>query len=136
MDVQLLRQTIFLKDQLEPPGEGAWCHWIVCAMFAKHEVIFCQLEIFICIRLPDAFPVVLLQQACHLRREVHVAVSGGSFGALCKNIFSSKFDHVALDMNRVVLVVDVLPFQAATFTVNAGAILYFFAEQGMTKNGG
>ena len=40
----------------------------------------------------------------------------GSLGALCKNIFTSEFDHVALDVDRVVLVVDVLPFQAAAFT--------------------
>ena len=116
MHIQLFRQAVLFEDQLEPPGEGTGRHGIAAIVLAEYEVILCQLTVFVGIRLPVAFLPVFFQQAFHLWREVHVAVTGSGLGRLGEHFFPGELDHVALDVDAVSLEINVRPLQSAALT--------------------
>lgn len=66
MDVQLLRQAVFLEDQLEAVGEGGGRHGELRSLTAEQEVISGQLPLVIGFGDIPAFFLVLPQETFHL----------------------------------------------------------------------
>ena len=66
MDVQLLRQAVFLEDQLEAVGEGGGRHGELRSLTAEQEVIGGQLPLVIAFGDVCTFLPVLPQETFHL----------------------------------------------------------------------
>jgi len=86
MDVQLLRQAVFLEDQLETVGEGGGRHGGLRSLTAEQEVIGGQLPLVIGLGDVRTFLPVLPQKTFHLSGEVHIAVARAGLGVLDKDI--------------------------------------------------
>ena len=85
-------------------------------MPAEHEAILGQRPVLVCIRLPDALPAVLLEQALHLRGKVHISVPRRSLGVLDDDVLARGLRHVPLDVDAVFPVVNIGPFQTASLS--------------------
>ena len=66
MDVQLLRQAVFLEDQLEAVGEGRGRHGELCSLTVKQEVIGGQFPPVVGFGNVCAFLPVLPKKTFHL----------------------------------------------------------------------
>ena len=113
MDVQLLRQAVFLEDQLEAVGEGGGRHRELRALTAEQEVISGQLPLVIGFGDVCTFLPVLPQETSHLGREVHIAVTCAGLGSLNEDLLVCHLDRVAADVDRTLLPINVTPFQSA-----------------------
>ena len=113
LDVQLLRQAVFLEDQLEAVGEGGGRHGEPRPLTAEQEVISGQLPLVIGFGDIPAFFLVLPQETFHLGREVHIAVTRAGLGFLNEDLLVCHLDRVAADVDGTLLPVDVTPLQTA-----------------------
>ena len=113
MDVQLLRQAVFLEDQLEAVGEGGGRHGELRSLTAEQEVISGQLPLVIGLSDVCTFLPVLPQQRFHLGGEVHMAVARASLWFLDKDLLVRHLDRVAADVDGTLLPINVAPFQSA-----------------------
>ena len=85
MDVQLLRQAVFLEDQLEAVGEGGGRHEEPRPLSAEQEVIIGQLPLIVGLGDVYTFLPVLPQKTFHLSGEVHIAITCAGLGFLDKD---------------------------------------------------
>ena len=113
MDVQLLRQAIFLEDQLEAVGEGGGRHGEPRPLTAEQEVISGQLPLVIGFGDVCTFLPVLPQETFHLGGEVHIAVTCEGLGFFYEDLFVRHLDRVAADVDGTLLPINVTPFQSA-----------------------
>ena len=90
MDVQLLRQAVFLEDQLEAVGEGGGRHGQLRSLTAEQEVISGQLPLIVGLGDIPAFFLVLLQETFHLGGEVHIAVTCTGLGFLNEDLCKGR----------------------------------------------
>ena len=109
MDVQLLRQAVFLEDQLETVGEGCGRHGEPRPLPPKQEVIIGQFPLVIGLGDVCTFLPVLLQQRFHLGGEVHIAVARASLWFLDKDLLVRHLDSVAADVDGALLPINVAP---------------------------
>lgn len=107
MDVQLLRQAVFLEDQLEAVGEGGGRHRELRSLTAEQEVIGGQLPLVIGLGDVCTFLPVLPQETFHLGGEVHIAVARAGLGFLYKYLFARYLDRVAADVDGTLLPINV-----------------------------
>ncbi len=113
MDVQLLRQAVFLEDQLEAVGEGGGRHGELRSLPAEQEVIGGQLSLVIGLGDVCTFLSVLPQQRFHLSGEVHIAVARAGLGFLNEDFLVRHLDRVAADVDGTLLPINVAPLQSA-----------------------
>lgn len=113
VDVQFLRQAVFLEDQLEAVGEGSGRHGELRSLTAEQKVIGGQLPLVIGFGDVYTFLSVLPQQRFHLGGEVHIAVARAGLGFLDKNLLVRHLDRVAADVDRTLLPINVAPLQTA-----------------------
>ena len=113
MDVQLLRQAVFLEDQLEAVGEGSGRHGELRSLTAEQEVIDGQLPLVIGLGDVCAFLPVLPQKTFHLGGEVHIAVACAGLGFFDKDFLIRHLDGVAADVDGTLLPINVAPLQSA-----------------------
>ena len=90
MDVQLLRQAVFLEDQLETVGEGGGRHRELRSLTAEQEVISGQLPLVIGFGDVCTFLPVLPQKTFHLGGEVHIAVTCAGLGFLNEDLCKGR----------------------------------------------
>lgn len=113
MDVQLLRQAVFLEDQLEAIGEGGGRHGELRSLTAEQEVIGGQLPLVIAFGDVCTFLPVLPQETFHLSGEVHIAVTGAGFWFFYEDFLVRHLDCVAADVDGTLLPINVAPLQSA-----------------------
>ena len=113
MDVQLLRQAVFLEDQLETVGEGGGRHRELRSLTAEQEVISGQLPLVIGFGDVCTFLPVLPQETFHLGGEVHIAVTCAGLGFFYEDLLVRHLDRVAADVDGTLLPINVTPFQSA-----------------------
>lgn len=113
MDVQLLRQAVFLEDQLEAIGEGGGRHGELRSLTAEQEVIGGQLPLVIAFGDVCTFLPVLPQETFHLSGEVHIAVTGAGFWFFYEDFLVRHLDRVAADVDGTLLPINVAPLQSA-----------------------
>ena len=116
MDVQLLRQAVFLEDQLEAVGEGGGRHGELRSLTAEQEVIGGQLPLVIGFGDVCTFLPVLPQETFHLGGEVHIAVACAGLGFFYKDLLVRHLDRVAADVDGTLLPINVAPLQSAALT--------------------
>ena len=116
MDVQLLRQAVFLEDQLETVGEGCGRHGEPRPLPPKQEVIIGQFPLVIGLGDVCTFLPVLPQQRFHLGGEVHIAVARAGLGFFDKDLLVRHLDRVAADVDGTLLPINVAPLQSAALT--------------------
>ena len=115
MDVQLLRQAVFLEDQLEAIGEGGGRHGELRSLTAEQEVIGGQLPLVIGLGDVPAFFLVLPQKTFHLGGEVHIAVARTGLRFFYEDLLVCHLDRVAADVDGTLLPINVAPLQSAAF---------------------
>ena len=113
MDVQFLRQAVFLEDQLEAIGEGGGRHGEPRSLPAEQEVIGGQLPPVIGFGDVCTFLPVLPQETFHLGGEVHIAVARTGLGLFYKDLLVRHLDRVAADVDGTLLPINVAPLQSA-----------------------
>ena len=113
MDVQLLRQAVFLEDQLETVGEGGGRHRELRSLTAEQEVISGQLPLVIGFGDVCTFLPVLPQETFHLGGEVHIAVTCAGLGFFYEDLLVRHLDRVAADVDGTLLPINVAPLQSA-----------------------
>lgn len=113
MDVQLLRQAVFLEDQLEAVGEGGGRHGEPRPLTAEQEIIIGQLPPVVGFGDVCTFLPVLPQETFHLGGEVHIAVTRAGLGFFDKDLLVCHLDRVAADVDGSLLPINVAPFQSA-----------------------
>ncbi len=115
MDVQLLRQAVFLEDQLETVGEGGGRHGEPRPLPAEQEVISGQFPLVIGLGDVCTFLPVLPQQRFHLGGEVHIAVAHAGPGFFDEDLLVRHLDRVAADVDGTLFPINVAPLQSAAF---------------------
>lgn len=75
VDIQLLRQAVLFKNQLEAVSKSGGRHRELSSLPPEQEVIGGQFPLVIGFGDVPAFFLVLLQQRFHFVREVHIAVA-------------------------------------------------------------
>ena len=116
MDVQLLRQAVFLEDQLEAIGEGGGRHGELRSLTAEQEVIGGQLPLVVAFGDVCTFLPVLPQETFHLGGEVHIAVTCAGLGFFDEDLLVRHLDRVAADVDGTLLPINVAPLQSAALT--------------------
>ena len=116
MDVQLLRQSVLLEDQLEAVGEGGGRHGELRSLTAEQEIIIAQFPLVIGFGDVCAFLPVLPQKTFHLGGEVHIAVTRAGLGFFDKDLLVCHLDRVAADVDGTLPPINVAPFQSAALT--------------------
>ena len=113
MDVQLLRQSVLLEDQLESVGEGRGRHGELRSLPPEQEVIGGQLPLVVGFGDVCTFLPVLPQKTFHLGGEVHIAVARAGLGLFYKDFLIRHLDGVAADVDGTLLPINVAPLQSA-----------------------
>ena len=116
MDVQLLRQAVFLEDQLETVGEGGGRHGEPRPLTAEQEIIIGQFPLIVGLGDVCTFLPVLPQETFHLGGEVHIAVACVGLGFFYEDLLVRHLDRVAADVDGTLLPINVAPLQSAALT--------------------
>lgn len=116
VDVQLLRQAVFLEDQLEAVGEGSGRHGQLRSLTAEQEVIIGQLPLVIGFGDVCTFLPVLPQKTFRFSGEVHIAVAHAGLGFFDEDLLIRHLDRVAADVDGPLLPINVAPLQSAALT--------------------
>lgn len=116
MDVQLLRQVVFLEDQLEAVGEGGGRHGELRSLTAEQEVVGGQLPSVVGFGDVCTFLPVLPQKTFHLGGEVHIAVARMGLWRFYENFLVRHLDCVAADVDGTLFPINVAPLQTAALT--------------------
>ena len=109
VNIQLLRQSVLLEDQLESVGEGRGRHGELRSLPPEQEVIGGQLPLVVGFGDVPAFSLVLSQETFHLGGEVHIAVARACFGLFYKDLLVRHLDRVAADVDGALLPINVAP---------------------------
>lgn len=109
MDIQLLRQAVFLEDQLEAVGEGSGRHGEPRPLTAEQEVIGGQLPLIVGLGDVCTFLPVLPQKTFHFSGEVHIAVARAGLGFFDEDLLIRHLDRVAADVDGPLLPINVAP---------------------------
>lgn len=109
VDIQLLRQAVFLEDQLEAVGEGGGRHGELRSLPPKQKVIGGQLPLVIGFGDVCTFLPVLPQETFHLGGEVHIAVTRAGLGLFDEDLLVRHLDRVAADVDGTLLPINVAP---------------------------
>ena len=99
VDVQVGRQIVRLENFLKAPSERRGRHRELHALSAEHIIVLGLLASVITLRFCRAEGFVFAEQAFHLAREVHIAISGFGFRGFHDDLVAGRFDGIAADVD-------------------------------------